>query len=339
MDTVTNTTVTTQPQEITIITQEAPTGPTGPDGPRGLTGAVGPTGPEGPRGLTGATGPVGPVGPAGAMGTVTAANVTTAMATAMTISDPKTFTGQVELTGQSATNPTSAMTRALVEEELAFLVGTVYRPLTYLYTNSGTAAATAAENTIGQARGTINSGTYPNGWARIMIARSITVYSFWSGSGLNFGRKTGLSLRISGNVESTSVMRILVGDAATSAAYDAPALGQKGYGVELSALNGMIVMRVVVHDGTTPTASDWVTLRSEIFNAWHGLHVSCSGGTVTAVFAPFGVRPTVKIVHPGGPTGYGSTAADYVSISIVNSASGTFGQSKLAISDALIICS
>jgi hypothetical protein len=88
------------------IGPQGPQGDTGPKGDKGDKGDTGDTGPQGPQGDTGPQGPQGEQGPQGVPGETTVPD---------TISGDKTFTGQVQLTGQAATDDSSAMTRGLAD--------------------------------------------------------------------------------------------------------------------------------------------------------------------------------------------------------------------------------
>lgn len=93
--------------------------------------------------------------------------------TALTIAGTKTFSGQMELTGQAATNATSAMTRAMVDES-AFLTPNINCYYPY---SAGTAGGASVSVTNGQ-YAIANLGANAASYARVGLA------SYWQTSNL-----------------------------------------------------------------------------------------------------------------------------------------------------------
>jgi hypothetical protein len=169
----------------------------------------------------------------------------------LTLAGTKTFTGQVELTGQSATNGTSAMTRDLARRQRQLLDTYDNWDLFGSLFGMGFGGANGAGSyaTGGQAQ----SGNAIGGWARIVLA---TYTTRPGGAGLNNGLcSVPIAVALVGSFSpgTGSAVRIIFGAKASGTPYWSTQnpLVASGFGLEIYVVTGVTKMRLFTHNGTT----------------------------------------------------------------------------------------
>lgn len=170
---------------------------------------------------------------------------------ALTLSGTKTFTGQVELTGQSATNGTSAMTRDLARQQRQLLDAYDNWDLFGSLFGMGSGGSNGAGSyaTGGQAQ----SGTAIGGWARMVLA---TYTTRPGGAGANNGLcSVPIAVALVGSFSpgTGSAVRIIFGAKASGTPYWSTQnpLAARGFGLEIYVVTGIAKMRLFTHNGTT----------------------------------------------------------------------------------------
>jgi hypothetical protein len=250
---------------------------------------------------------------------------------APTISGSAAFTSTTRPTSAGTGTPaaTSLMTRDDVALEPFYNLGSVFRvSATPAFANSGTGSA--ASQVAGDRWITLSSGTANSGWARAQFGRGITTPPSFSGAGINFASKLGVSIILwLGNSVATdnfTIFRLRFGSDNTPVADGVDAVSYRGFGVEIKARGSTHDWRVYGHNGTTITYSAWSntglatnTLQSRIY-----LSVMSNGaGSITASIGINGSRTLGTITTTGGPTTGGTIAQAFVECHVANSASGT----------------
>ena len=169
----------------------------------------------------------------------------------LTLSGSKTFTGQVELTGQSATNGTSAMTRDLARQQRQLLDAydnwDLFGSLLGMY--SGGANGTGAY----VAGGETQAGNAIGGWARVVLA---TYTTRPGGAGANNGLcSVPIAVAVVGSFSpgTGSAVRIIFGAKASGTPNwsNQNPLAARGFGLEIYVVTGVTKMRLFTHNGTT----------------------------------------------------------------------------------------
>ena len=171
--------------------------------------------------------------------------------TALTLSGTKTFTGQVELTGQSATNGTSAMTRDLARRQRQLLDTydnwDLFGSLLGMYSGGANGAGAYV------AGGETQAGTAIGGWARVVLA---TYTTRPGGAGSNNGLcSVPIAVALVGSFSpgTSSAVRIIFGAKAsgTPCWSNQNPLAARGFGLEIYIVGGVTKMRLFTHNGTT----------------------------------------------------------------------------------------
>ena len=168
-------------------------------------------------------------------GDITATAGSNATTLASTIAGDKTLSGQLELTGQAATNKTSAMTKDLVVidrhvnsiRRMAFAVPTVFS------TGGGTSSVSgdmASLNIASAAAGSIRGASFMDG----------SPHSVWSGAMMNFARPFIASgvFYLRNLTADTTCLRFLIGGAASYLA-NANAFSANGLGIEIKQVTSV----------------------------------------------------------------------------------------------------
>jgi len=247
-----------------------------------------------------------------------------------TVAGAKTFSGQTELTGQAATNSTSAMTRLLAMKEPFYAVANIRRPVSPpSFGNSGTAGISAVA--VAGDRWNLASGTANSGWARMTFARGINGSPPLSGSGINFSKKIGVSIVavIGASVftDNLNIFRLLVGSNQTPALDGVDATSYRSFGVEFKSRGSSHDWRVYGHNGTSITYSAWTNTglaATEPLAAVIMIAVESDGvGNITAYLGYNGTRTLSTISTTGGPTTSGISTQAYIDAHVANSSSGT----------------
>lgn len=248
-----------------------------------------------------------------------------------TVAGDKTFSGQLELTGQAATNSTSAMSRALAGKEPFFNIGVV-RNVIYppAFANSGTTGA-AAITVAGDRLFSITSGSVNSGWARASLARGVNSFPSASGSGIRFGKKVGVSIAfnfaMSSFTDVNNVFRLIVGSNQTPAADGADPITYRGFGVELKSRGTSHDWRLFAHNGTAISYSAWTNTGMAAFTPLASLTTlaveSDGTGNITGYLGLDCTRTLSTLTLTGGPTTSGTSAQSFIDVQVANSASGT----------------
>lgn len=260
-----------------------------------------------------------------------------------TVAGDKTFSGQLELTGQAATNATSAMTRGLFAEEVIFAMPRIRNSDVATYTaNAGTASLVDGDS--------LAAGTTANARPVALRYRQITRF----GGGLN---NAVIPMRIGtfgvylGQADTGPKIRCAVGMPITTAvpAADANALSGNGFGWEMyysSSLTRM-VFRLFAHNGTSYVTSAELDTGISIVNFDTFLSVIVglnSSGTVSA-WTNFANNPTTALrpsttatlTLAGGPTS-GNFATSGVQWAVVNhSTNAASASTQLRVLDRKLI--
>jgi hypothetical protein len=238
-----------------------------------------------------------------------------------TIAGAKTFSGQTELTGQAATNSTSAMTRELVKTSPFEIPDTLQ--LRTLYTEvSGTGAVA---NATGSLTGCfLNSGTVTSSRAYAVF---LSEPHYWesSGVGMNYDVKMefGGNFRYDffGNNAAQAVGRFMVGASPTVTLANADAFTSKGVGFEIgsrAATQNEARIRLIYHDGTTYKTSAWNDFGNSNANYMYSFYfVNEGNGTIT-----------LTVGRTGFGDGIGARSAGIVTISANDAPTGTGGNTR-----------
>jgi hypothetical protein len=262
--------------------------------------------------------------------------------------DAPTISGSVAFT--STTRPTSAgtgtpaatslMTRDDVALEPFYNLGSVFRvSATPAFANSGTGSA--AITSAGDRWVALTSGTSNSGWGRAQIGRGITTVPSYSGGGINFASKLGVSIVLwlghSAATDNLNIFRLRFGSDNTPVADGVDAVTYRGFGVEIKARGTSHDWRVYGHNGTSITYSAWSNtgLNANSLQSRICLTVMSNGaGGVTASIGINGSRTLSTISTTGGATTSGVIAQAFVECHVANSASGTLPLSA-ALYDAI----
>jgi hypothetical protein len=250
---------------------------------------------------------------------------------APTISGSAAFTSTTRPTSAGTGTPsaTSLMTRDDVALEPFYNLGSVFRvSATPAFANSGTGSAAAQG--AGDRWASLSSGSANNGWARAQIGRGITTAPAFSGGGINFASKLGVSIVLwLGNSVATdnlNIFRLRFGSDNTPVADGVDAVSYRGFGVEIKARGTSHDWRVYGHNGTSITYSAWSNtgLVTNALQSRICLTVMSNGaGGVTASIGINGSRTLSTISTTGGATTSGTSAQAFVECHVANSASGT----------------
>lgn len=315
-----------------------PDGPTGPAGPTGATGATGPTGAAGSDAtvnatnvssvITGATEKTTTVdadqmaitdsAASGALKRLTFANlwawVKAKLDTALTIAGAKTFSGQVELTGQAATYGTSAMTRDLVDSSL-IRTKTYHFVLVPAASNWG--ETHVGTGTLAQQAGgfSLRAGTSAGGVAYIRSDAGVAVRNWQKNvSGkrntVDWSRRTIIHASIihfdtSG---SDTVARLLFGIPYNQTTVADFTNSQKGIGWKI--INSVLW----VHYSNGTTAASTSTGQTLTGFAGYDLALDCDGSGNWSVY----VNGSLVATGNGAPTGLSADQNHCVAISMTN---------------------
>jgi hypothetical protein len=262
--------------------------------------------------------------------------------TSPSIAGTASFTDTTRPTSAGTGTPaaTSLMTRDDVALEPFYSLGSVFRvSATPAFANSGTGSA-ALQGT-GDRWVALSSGTSNSGYGRAQIGRGITTVPSYSGSGINFASKLGVSIILwianSAATDTLNIFRLRFGSDNTPVADGVDAVAYRGFGVEIKARGTSHDWRVYGHDGTSITYSAWSNtgLGTNILQTRISLSVMSNGsGTITASLGSNGSRTLSTITTTGGPTATGTSAQSYVEAHVANSASGVTSVSA-ALYDAL----
>jgi hypothetical protein len=226
------------------------------------------------------------------------------------IAGAKSFSGQMELTGQSAPNPTSAMTRRLVEAAVLDAMTRVRDPgLGVAVTNGGTASSTDAD--------ALSSGTAANARPLIYRWRTITRNPVNSSNGnyvvpMTFATLAGIYHPGSTNAGGRIRFGIGMLASASCPAGNANALGaaDRGFGWEVFWNGSAVVFGLFANNGTTYVATDGVSGRpapvvlgmSASFDQFIYVKISLSAAGVVSAWLWFGTDNSAATVLPASPT-------------------------------------
>lgn len=244
--------------------------------------------------------------------------------------------GQVELTGQSASTDDSAMTRSLVEN-LMMASTHIEQILVKVVSDSGTTGAQSTLDYITRGSARIDAGTVTSGKAVASYGNSgITHLEPIVGGGINFSNAFSVSGRFALSAivdDHEGVIRFLFGGPNTSALADSDAFTDEGVGFEMrrvsSPATGTLQARLIHHNGTTYTAESWVTfatVASPGANGYAFLIKSDGSGGLELFLdtAQFFRPPSLVGASPiqsatGGPTGVSSPSNNEVQWVVCNS--------------------
>jgi hypothetical protein len=242
--------------------------------------------------------------------------------------------------GTGAPAATSLMTRDDVALEPFYNLGSVFRvSATPAFANSGTGSV--AITSAGDRWVALTSGTSNSGWGRAQIGRGITTVPSYSGGGINFASKLGVSIVLwlghSAATDNLNIFRLRFGSDNTPVADGVDAVTYRGFGVEIKARGTSHDWRVYGHNGTSITYSAWSNtgLNANSLQSRICLTVMSNGaGGVTASIGINGSRTLSTISTTGGATTSGTIAQAFVECHVANSASGTLPLSA-ALYDAI----
>jgi hypothetical protein len=250
--------------------------------------------------------------------------------TSPSIAGTAAFTGTTRPTSAGTGTPaaTSLMTRDDVALEPFYSLGSVFRvSATPAFATSGTGSA--ATEGAGDRWVTLSSGTSNSGYGRAQIGRGITTIPGFSGAGINFASKLGVSIILwIGNsvfTDTLNIFRLRFGSDNAPVADGVDAVAYRGFGVEIKARGSTHDWRVYGHNGTSITYSAWSNtgLTANLLQTRISLSVMSNGsGTITASLGSNGSRTLSTITTTGGPTAAGTSAQSYVEAHVANSASG-----------------
>jgi len=237
-----------------------------------------------------------------------------------TIAGAKTMSGQLELTGQAATNSTSAMTRELVKTSPFEIPDTIQ--LGTLYTET---AGTASLSATGSLNGcSLNSGTTTSSRAHAVF---LSEPHYWenSGAGINYDVKMEFAGNFrydyNGNNAAEAVARFLVGAPGGATFADQDAFNSKGVGFEIAsrgATSNEAKIRLVYHDGTTYKTSAWSNFGNTDANFMYSFYfVNEGNGTIT-----------LTVGRTGAGEGIGARSAGIVTISANDAPTGQGGNTR-----------
>ena len=239
-----------------------------------------------------------------------------------TVAGDKTFSGQMELTTQAATNSTSAMTRGLMLAEEAFNASFWQFGVNTAAGNSGTGSSAS------------RSGSAASGWGRTLITSNAMRAGTSGGITLRSDIPLAVSVWGSLDVSSTvsgAVVRIIIGDPGNAVGTpprfaDQNALIARGFGAEVyySIANSRQEIRLFAHDGTTYSTSSGAAFPNS-FTGTHTLLVSSDGlGNIKLFAHTTGSsftnlqRPTLLQTLSGGPSGSSSMGGSHITSVCVN---------------------
>ena len=248
------------------------------------------------------------------------------MGSGLTIYNPFTVAGQVEMTGQSASSDDSAMTRGLVDTDRWLTSSRIWSPnYAFAFANSGTGSQAIA--VAGELVASLDSGTSNSGYGKARLARGLNSSPGYSGGGIYFSREIGISINMALVTASTetNVFRIIAGTGSGApAAADSDPITDDGFGVEVRYDGTNTEWRVFGHNGTTLTTSAWTNLHvgSRLYPQTFAVY-SNGSGTITAYNTTYGGNSYTTISTTGGPTTSGASATSYASAECVNSSTGT----------------
>ena len=244
----------------------------------------------------------------------------------LTIAGNQTFSGQVELTGQSASTDDSAMTRSLVDTDRWLAGSRIWSP-SYAFSLANSGTGSQAITIAGELMAQLDSGTSNSGYGKARLARGLNSSPGYSGAGIQFQREIGISLNMTLVTAGTevNVFRIIAGTGSGApAAAGTDPISDDGFGVEVRYDGTNTEWRVFGHNGTTLTASAWTDLYTGYrLNPQMFAVYSDASGNVTAYTANQGGNTYTTITTTGGPTTAGASATSYASAECVNSSSVT----------------
>jgi hypothetical protein len=236
-----------------------------------------------------------------------------------TIAGAKTFSGQVEATGQAATTDDSLMTRHLSVMEQLFTPR--LRRITDMYSFLSSGAGSSA----GAAFGTIKAscGSAAAGYGKANVTRTLTSNPAFTGGSTAFSEPVwmALSLTLIPPTADAGRVRITFGDNGTAPpAADAAPLTTKGYGAEIyySTANSRVEIRAFSYDSSLSYSAG--VAFPAIYTSMVSLIIGSDAAGNVKVYTGIGtnqsVRPTLAITHTGVPTS-GVWGEKYLTISQV----------------------
>jgi hypothetical protein len=206
--------------------------------------------------------------------------------------------------------------------------GRIFTPqCTPLYYNSSGTAGTLAAVCFSRTEVT----TTANAWAQANLYRGITNEVSWSGGGIEYSRKLGVSFRcafLASGTQAQSIRYMVGGRANSVQAAGSNPLVNRGFGVEIRSRTGTTLeWRVMAHNGTSFSASSWSDIPSNATSVYtKELYIYSDGaGNIEAGIddrGGDGSTWTTKTTT-GGPTGNGNSTYPYITHEVVNAASGS----------------
>jgi hypothetical protein len=206
--------------------------------------------------------------------------------------------------------------------------GRIFTPqCTPLFYNSSGTAGTLAAICFSRTETT----TTANAWAQANLYRGITNEVSWSGGGIEFARKLGVSFRCAFLASGTQAqsIRFMVGGRANSVqAAGSNPIVSRGFGVEIRSRTGTTLeWRVFAHNGTSFSASSWSDIPSNATSVYtKELYIYSDGsGNIEAGIDDRGGDGSTWTTKSttGGPTANGNSTYPYITHEVVNAASGS----------------
>ena len=194
------------------------------------------------------------------------------------------------------------------------------------YNSSGTAGTLAA---VCFSRTEVTSTA--NAWAQANLYRGITNEVSWSGGGIEFGRKLGVSFRcafLASGTQAQSIRYMVGGRANNVQAAGSNPIVSRGFGVEIRSRTGTTLeWRVFAHNGTSFSASSWSDIPSNATSIYtKELYIYSDGsGNIEAGIddrGGDGSSWTTKTTT-GGPTSNGNSTYPYITHEVRNASSGS----------------
>ena len=206
--------------------------------------------------------------------------------------------------------------------------GRIFTPqCTPLFYNSSGTAGTLAAVCFSRTETTSTA----NAWAQANLYRGITNEVSWSGGGIEYSRKLGVSFRcafLASGTQAQSIRYMVGGRANSVQAAGSNPLVNRGFGVEIRSRTGTTLeWRVMAHNGTSFSASSWSDIPSNATSVYtKELYIYSDGaGNIEAGIddrGGDGSTWTTKTTT-GGPTGNGNSTYPYITHEVVNAASGS----------------
>lgn len=222
----------------------------------------------------------------------------------------------------------SALTQSDYEAIHWKQTGRIFTPqCTPLFYNSSGTAGTLAAICFSRTETT----TTANAWAQANLYRGITNEVSWSGGGIEFARKLGVSFRcafLASGTQAQSIRYMVGGRANSVQAAGSNPIVSRGFGVEIRSRTGTTLeWRVFAHDGTSFSASSWTDIPSNATSVYtKELYIYSDGsGNIEAGIddrGGDGSTWTTKTTT-GGPTANGNSTYPYITHEVVNAASGS----------------